>query len=71
MKKGKLSLDQLKVDSFVTGMEKAKSQTAKGGVGHGSEPHTVCCFEDNTNTCTWGNAGCDIEWTRLLLQCDA
>ena len=51
MKKKKLSLDQLKVNSFVTGLEDGKKQTAKGGNGL-SEPYTVCCFEDDSEGCT-------------------
>ena len=51
MKKKKLSLDQLKVNSFVTGMEDEKKQTAKGGDPN-SAPYTICCFIEDTEGCT-------------------
>jgi len=50
MKKQKLNLNQLKVKSFVTGLEDEVKDTAKGG--QGSQFYTVCCFDDDTNGCT-------------------
>lgn len=43
MKKRKIDLRELKVNSFVTQLEEKKQNTAKGGGG--SSPYTVCCFD--------------------------
>ena len=49
MKKQKLNLNELKVSSFVTGIDESKKNTAKGG---GSAIYTECCFYADTNGCT-------------------
>ncbi|MEO1052297.1 MAG: pinensin family lanthipeptide [Bacteroidota bacterium] len=68
MKSKKMKLSELKVESFVTGLQKAQSKTAKGGSGEQSflepclsgatEPGAPGCDPDTLVTLD-GGAGCN------------
>jgi len=51
MKKKKLNLDQIKVESFVTSMDNEKENTVKGGAPMTDEP--VCLDTVNIRWCDW------------------
>lgn len=48
--KSKLSLDQLKVKSFVTGMESQNAETAKGGAFSAGTPCLQTIYDE---FCNW------------------
>ncbi|MEO1052298.1 MAG: pinensin family lanthipeptide [Bacteroidota bacterium] len=53
MKSKKMKLSELKVESFVTGLQKSQSKTAKGGLSGVSDP--IVCFAGVTQE---GEPGC-------------
>ena len=56
MKKQKLNLNTLKVESFVTDLEKGNSQTVKGGTASGITANITC----NWHVVSLANAGASI-----------
>ena len=52
MKKGKLSLTNLKVSSFVTSADNMKSNTVKGGLAKAGDSEVICTSTEPTPM-TW------------------